>query len=162
MSQPAVPVSFLFVRPAHFLALGLGAGLSPVAPGTFGTLVAWPIAWGLHATGSDAAYLAVTAVLFALGIGAADVTARDLGVADHGAIVIDEVVAFLCVLFFVDRAPLWQLAAFVVFRVFDIVKPPPIRTVDLHMKGGFGVMFDDLLAAGYTLLVLALAQRVLA
>ena len=70
MSQPAVPLSFLFVRPAHFLALGLGAGLSPVAPGTFGTLVAWPIAWGLHATGSDAAYLAVTAVLFALGIGA--------------------------------------------------------------------------------------------
>lgn len=159
MSQPAPSLSFLFARPAHWLALGLGAGLSPVAPGTFGTLVAWPIAWGLHATGSDALYVAATAVLFVLGIGAADATARDLGVADHGAIVIDEVVAFLCVLFFVDRAPLWQLLAFVLFRAFDIVKPPPIRTVDARMKGGLGVMLDDLLAAGYTLLVIALVQR---
>jgi phosphatidylglycerophosphatase A len=161
MRSPAIPVSFLLARPAHVVALGFGAGLAPVAPGTFGTLVALPIAWLLQASGSDAVYLAVTALLFVAGVFAADVTARDLGVADHGAIVIDEIVAFLVVLFFTPRTWLAQAGAFALFRLFDIVKPPPIREVDARMKGGFGVMLDDLLAAAYALLVLAIVARVL-
>jgi phosphatidylglycerophosphatase A len=161
MRSPAIPVSFLLARPAHVVALGFGAGLAPAAPGTFGTLVALPIAWLLQASGSDAVYLAVTALLFVAGVFAADVTARDLGVADHGAIVIDEIVAFLVVLFFTPRTWLAQAGAFALFRLFDIVKPPPIREVDARMKGGFGVMLDDLLAAAYALLVLAIVARVL-
>jgi phosphatidylglycerophosphatase A len=161
MPHTAVSPSFLFARPAHFVALGFGAGLAPVAAGTFGTLVAWPIAWALREAGSDGVYLAVTALVFAVGVWAADVTARDLGVADHGAIVVDEIAAFLFVLFFVEPTWIAELAAFVLFRLFDIVKPPPIREVDARVKGGFGVMADDVLAAGYTLLVLAIARRVI-
>jgi phosphatidylglycerophosphatase A len=84
-----------------------------------------------------------------------------LGVADHGAMVWDEIVAFAVVLVFTPSGWEWQLGAFLLFRFFDIVKPPPIRYFDRRLKNGFGVMFDDLLAAGYTLLVLAVAQRLL-
>ena len=94
-----------------------------------------------------------------IGVWACGVTGRDLGVADHGSMVWDEVVAFLLVLAIVPRELAWQAAAFVVFRAFDIAKPPPIRQLERRYGGGFGVMFDDLLAAGYTLLVLAAAQR---
>lgn len=151
--------SFLCAHPAHFIALGFGAGLSPVAPGTFGTLVALPVAWALHALGSDALFVAVIVALLVIGAWASQVTGRHMGVADHGAIVIDEVAAFLLVLFFVGDNPLRQAFAFLLFRVFDIVKPPPIGYVDGAVKNGVGVMLDDLLAAGYTLLLLAIAQR---
>ncbi len=151
---------FLREHPAHFIALGFGAGLARVAPGTFGTLVAVPLAWGLHRVGGDAVWLAAILGLLALGAWAAQVTGRDLGTADHGSIVIDEVAAFLLVLFFVGADPLRQALAFALFRVFDIVKPPPIRQLDAAMKNGVGVMADDLLAAGYTLLTFALAQRI--
>jgi len=95
---------------------------------------------------------------FALGIWACARTGESLGVADPGAIVWDEVVAFMLVLFFTPAGYLWQGAAFLLFRFFDIVKPPPIRYFDRRLKSGFGVMFDDLLAAFYTLLVLALIK----
>jgi len=152
---------FLLHHPAHFIALGFGAGLSPWAPGTFGTLVAIPIALVLRAHGGDIAYLAACAGLFAVGVWASAVTGRALGVPDHGAIVIDEVVAFLLVLFFTGVGGLRIVFAFVLFRFFDIVKPPPIRQLDAAMKNGLGVMLDDLLAASYALLVFAIGQRVL-
>jgi len=152
---------FLLRHPAHFVALGFGLGLVPAAPGTFGTLLAIPIAAALRGRVSDAVFAAVVVALFALGVWAADVTGRDLGVPDHGAIVWDEVVAFLAVLFFVGADALSVGAAFVVFRFFDIVKPPPIRQLDRALKNGFGVMADDLVAAGYTLVVLALLHRLL-
>ena len=154
-------LAFLLRHPAHFVALGFGAGLAPVAPGTFGTLVAWPIAWMLDAYAGTAGWLATIVGLAVAGAYAAGVTARDLGVADHGSIVIDEIAAFLLVLFFAGADPLRQVLGFVLFRVFDVVKPPPIRQVDQTMKGGTGVMADDFLAAGYALLALALAQRLL-
>jgi phosphatidylglycerophosphatase A len=154
--------AFLVHHPAHFIALGFGAGLSPHAPGTFGTLVAIPIAALLWAYAGDAAFIAAVGLLFALGVWAAAVTGRDLGVPDHGAIVWDEVVAFLLVLYFVGDDPLRIAFAFALFRFFDIVKPPPIRQLDAALKNGFGVMADDILAAGYTLLVLAVWQRVTA
>ncbi len=158
-AQPSV--GFLFRHPAHFIALGFGSGLAPFAPGTFGTLVAIPIAALLRAYGDDVAFSIVTAVLLVVGTWAADVTGRNLGVADHGSIVIDEIVAFLIVLYFVGGDPLQQAFAFLLFRIFDIAKPPPIRQIDAALKNGFGAMADDLLAAAYTLFVFAVVVRVI-
>lgn len=160
MKAPPPTLRFLFQHPAHFIALGFGAGLSPVAPGTAGTLVAIPLAMLLRANVPDAAFIAVIVVSAVIGVWAAAVTGRDLGVPDHGAIVWDEVVAFLLVLYFVGDEALRVAFAFLLFRVFDIVKPPPIRNVDAAMKNGLGVMLDDAIAAGYTLIVFALWQRV--
>jgi len=155
----APSLAFLVEHPAHFVALGFGAGLAPKMPGTVGTLVALPIAWALRAYGGDGAWLVAITALTLLGIWAAQVTGRHLGAADHGCIVIDEIAAFLLVLFFAGPGPLRQVVAFVLFRFFDIVKPPPIRQLDRAMKSAVGVMADDFLAAGYTLLVLALLLR---
>ena len=150
---------FAFAHPAHAIAFGFGAGLAPFAPGTAGTLAAIPLWWALSAGYEPATLLPVIALLFALGVWACDVTGRHLGVADHGAMVWDEIVAFLLVLAIAPADPAWQVAAFLLFRLFDIVKPAPIRGIERRVKGGFGVMLDDLLAAGYTLLVLAVFKR---
>jgi phosphatidylglycerophosphatase A len=161
--SPVTAPSFAFLcrHPAHCIALGFGAGLAPAAPGTFGTLLAIPIAAVLRAYLPDAAFVAAIFAFALIGVWAAQVTGRDLGVPDHGAIVWDEVVAFLLVLYFVGDRTVAIAVAFVVFRFFDIVKPPPIRELDRRLKNGFGVMADDLLAAGYTLLVLAVGQRLI-
>jgi len=153
---------FLVRHPAHFIALGFGSGLSPIAPGTFGTLVAVPLAAILRAYGSDAWFVGVILLLLAVGAWASEVTGRHLGVADHGGIVIDEVAAFLLVLFFVGGEPLRQLIAFLLFRAFDIWKPPPIRQLDAAWKSGAGVMADDVIAAVYTLLVFMIGVRLFA
>jgi phosphatidylglycerophosphatase A len=152
---------FAFSHPAHAIAIGFGAGLTPLAPGTAGTLAAWPVGWWLTGVLAPAVLAGATAGLFVLGIWACAVTGRDLGVADHGAMVWDEMVAFVLVLAIVPRELAWQAAAFVLFRAFDIAKPPPIRWFESRARGGFGVMFDDVLAAGYTLLVLAVVKRLL-
>jgi len=160
MTRAKIPtLRFLFAHPAHFLALGFGAGLAPVAPGTFGTLVALPLAALLRAYAPDLGYLVAVVIAFAFGVWAAGRTGRDLGVGDHGAIVWDEVVAFLLVLYFVGADPIREAFAFLLFRFFDIVKPPPANFIDRHWHGGFGVMADDIVAAFYALLVLALWQR---
>jgi phosphatidylglycerophosphatase A len=148
----------VFSHPAHAVAFGFGTGLVPWAPGTFGTLLGWGLAWLLGAL-QPAPLVAAAGVLFLVGLWACGVAGRNLGVSDPGAIVWDEVVAFFLVLAIVPRELLWQVAAFVAFRVFDIVKPPPIRAFERRFRGGFGVMFDDLLAAGYTLLLLAAIKR---
>jgi phosphatidylglycerophosphatase A len=150
---------FLVSHPAHFIALGFGAGLSPIAPGTVGTLVALPMAYALQRYGNDAGFLVAIAAALVIGTWAADRTGRDLGIADHGAIVCDEIAAFLLVLFFVGAEPLRQAFAFLLFRAFDVLKPPPARFIDREWHHGVGVMADDLIAAFYALLVLALWQR---
>lgn len=147
---------FLFSHPAHFIACGLGSGLSPFAPGTAGTLAAWLMFPLLRPHFSEAGFLIFLAVAFIVGIFAAGRTGRDLGVADHGSIVWDEIVPFWLVLFMTPAGFLWQLAAFFWFRFFDVIKPQPARWIDGHVKNGFGVMLDDVVAAFYTLLVLAL------
>jgi len=152
---------FLFAHPAHFVALGFGSGLAPKGPGTAGTLAAWLLYPLLRARLNDTVFLLFLATAFVFGVIAADRTGRALGVSDHGAIVWDEMVPFWLVLFFTPATLAWQLAAFVLFRVFDIVKPPPIGWADRRVKGGFGVMLDDVIAAGYTLLILAIALRIL-
>ena len=150
---------FLVSHPAHFIALGFGSGLAPRAPGTFGTLVAIPIAMLLWSMRSDVVYGLATLALFGIGTWASQRTGTRLGHGDHGAIVIDETVAFLAMLFFVGPRPAAVAYAFVLFRLFDIAKPPPIRWLDANIKGGFGVMADDLAAAAIALLVQAVTVR---
>ena len=151
---------FVLTHPAHLVAFGGGVGLIPVAPGTFGTLLAFPIYWALEPWVGSLYLFAVVGALFLLGVWACGLAGRALGVADHGGMVWDEVVAFLLVLCFTPQWGYWQAGAFLLFRFFDIVKPPPIRHYDRTMKNGLGVMFDDLIAALYTLIVLAVAVRV--
>jgi phosphatidylglycerophosphatase A len=158
-SRAAPAFGFAFSHPAHFVALGFGAGLARHAPGTFGTLLAFPLWWLIGPAYSPPIQAAIVALLFVVGIWACEVTGRDLGIADHGAMCWDETVAFLLVLMIAPGGWRWQLAAFLVFRAVDIVKPPPIHELEARFKGGFGVMLDDLLAAGYTLLALAVAKR---
>ena len=152
--------AFAFSHPAHAVAFGFGAGLAPFAPGTAGTLAAWALGGWALAYLLPQALLAAAGALFLIGIWACEVTGRHLGMADHGAMVWDEIVAFLFVLALVPRELAWQAAAFVAFRFFDIAKPPPIRHFERRYGGGFGVMFDDLVAAGYTLLLLSIVKRV--
>jgi phosphatidylglycerophosphatase A len=144
---------------ARVIASGFGVGLVPRAPGTCGTLAAWPIGWFLGAL-HPAVLFPFLALLFALGVWACEVTGRQLGVADHSSMVWDEVVAFLLVLAIVPRELDWQAAAFLLFRAFDIAKPPPIDWLERRYHGGFGAMIDDIAAAGYTLLILALLKRI--
>lgn len=151
---------FLFRHPAHLVAFGCGAGLAPGAPGSLGTLLAFPLHWLLRPLGA-VEFLVTFAALFALGVWACGVTGRALGAHDHPGMVWDETVAFLLVLFFAPATLAWQAAAFALFRLFDIAKPPPIRDWERAFRGGFGVMFDDLVAAFYALLVLAIAARLL-
>ena len=148
-------------HPARFIAFGLGSGLIRPAPGTWGTLAAWPI-WYLLMLARPSSWLIAVLLVLALILGswACHRTGRDLGVADHGGMVWDEMVAFWLVLWLTPATLPAQAVAFGVFRLFDIVKPVPIRQLDARFKNGFGVMLDDLLAAGYTLLVLALLVRV--
>jgi phosphatidylglycerophosphatase A len=146
---------FVVSHPAHFIAFGFGVGLSPVAPGTFGTLLALPMYAWLAPRLDNQAFLLLLAGMFLVGAWACEISGRRLGVHDHGGMVWDEVTAFMAVLFFTPAALPWQASAFLLFRLFDIVKPMPIRYIDRNIRNGLGVMFDDMLAAFYTLLCLA-------
>ena len=151
MNKPNL--KFLLSHPAHFFAMGFGSGLAPKAPGTFGTLLGLPLFW-LIADFSLTAQLSIISVLFLIGIYFCDKTGQDLGVADHGSMVWDEIVAMMLVLAFTPPSWLSWLVAFLLFRLFDIWKPFPIRQLDAKLKNGFGVMLDDLLAAIYAILSL--------
>lgn len=154
---------FLRAHPAHWLALGFGSGLPRFAPGTWGTLAAWAIFALLDPWFTDLVWLGVILLGLYVGAWAAQRTGRALGRADSGHIVIDEMVAFWIVLVMlpdaVELKGLQHTIAFALFRFFDIVKPPPIRFFDARIDNGIGVMFDDLLAAFYTLLLFALWYR---
>jgi len=149
-------------HPAHQLSFGFGSGLLRPAPGTWGTLFGWLVYAVLDPWLSRTTWVAVIAVTFLLGAAAAERTGKALGRPDHGSIVIDEIVAFWIVLWMLPGGALTQAAAFVGFRFFDIVKPPPISAVDRRFKNGVGVMLDDLIAAFYTLLVAAVLVRLFA
>ncbi|NCN23133.1 MAG: phosphatidylglycerophosphatase A [Gallionellales bacterium CG_4_10_14_3_um_filter_54_96] len=152
---------FLRSHPAHLLSFGFGSGLARHAPGTFGTLVAFPMYWFIAPRLSDAMFILVLIWAFAIGVWVCGITGKALGEEDYGGIVWDEIVAMLLVLFFTPSGWYWSLLAFVLFRFFDILKPPPIRYFDSNWHGGLGVMFDDLLAAGYALLCMAAIRSVL-
>jgi len=165
-----VPTSrFMFSHPAHMVALGLGSGLSPFTPGTVATLWAWVafLVWrSVNPAASVVQEAAILALTLVASVWASERTARAMGVADPSAVVIDEIIAFWLVLWLVCPAGRpdnigMQFAAFVIFRFFDAVKPPPVRWADSAFKGdgwrgAFGIVFDDLVAAFCTLIVLAL------
>ena len=155
---------FLLAHPAHFIALGFGSGLSPIAPGTAGTLWAWLAFLAIQPmmTTAQMGWLILGASL--VGWWACTVTAKNMAVLDPGSIVWDEVVAFWLVLWLIMPTGFTgQLIAFVLFRFFDAVKPGPVAWADQMFKGfgprgGFGILFDDFVAAFCTLLVIALWQ----
>jgi len=160
MSQPTLKL--MLSHPAHIISLGLGSGLSRYAPGTVGSFVAWGLFVLFRAWLTDWAMGVLLLLSLAMGSWCIARTGRALGEVDHGAIVWDEFVAVWLVLWLCPVGVYWQTAAVLLFRFFDILKPWPIRQADARFKNGFGVMFDDLLAAGYTLLCLAALTRVLA
>lgn len=154
-------VTFMLSHPVHCISLGFGSGLSPIMPGTMGTLFGWlsfyvlTMRWPEFFTPS--VWAAIIVMGFVVGIWLCDKTGHALGVPDHGAIVWDEIIAIWLVMLFVNPASFGaQLVAFLIFRAFDMIKPPPIRQFERRFKNGFGVMGDDLIAAFFTLLVLAL------
>jgi len=131
--------------PVHFLALGFGSGLAPVAPGTFGSLVGLLFAWAIAPFGF-AWLLAATLAAVLAGVWICGESARRLGVHDHPAIVWDEVAGMMITMLAVPDAWWGAPLAFVLFRLFDIAKPWPIREVDHGLGGGAGIMLDDVLA----------------
>jgi phosphatidylglycerophosphatase A len=161
---------FMLSHPAHFIALGFGSGLSPVAPGTAGTLWAWLAFLALQPWMNDAGWAVLIALSLPLGWWASTVTASNLRVLDPSSVVWDEIAAFWLVLWLVTPAGLWgQLLAFALFRFFDALKPGPVGWADALFhdvntasdpaawrKAGFGIMLDDLVAAACTLLVIAI------
>jgi phosphatidylglycerophosphatase A len=146
-----------FTTLSGFFALGFGSGLAPRAPGTMGSLVALPLAIPLLWL-TPAIQGTVLLLAFLFGIYCCEKTSQRMAVQDPGAIVWDEIVAMWLVLAFVPAQWAWWLAAFVLFRVFDIAKPWPIRWLDQHVKGGLGIMLDDVLAAIYAIALLLATQ----
>ena len=170
-ASPRQPTArFLLAHPAHFMALGFGSGLSPIAPGTAGTLWAWLSFLVLQRWLTPGEIGGLIAVSIPLGWWVCSITARNLRVLDPGCIVWDEIAAFWAVLWLVMPAGLLgQAIAFMLFRYFDAAKPGPVGWADRLSHGvdpatsrnawtiaGFGIMFDDLVAAGCTLLAIAL------
>ena len=162
--SPRPPVRLIMSTPIHALAFGLGTGCSPRAPGTVGTVLGVPLFLAL-AWLPLPLYLAVSLILFVFGCWLCGESSRLLGVHDSPGIVFDEVVGYLIAaapllptLSLTDR-PLWQglLLAFLLFRIFDVVKPWPIRWLDRQVHGGFGIMVDDLLAGVFAAAVLVAA-----
>jgi len=155
---PPLPAGFLWRHPAHLLAFGFGAGAIRVAPGTWGTLVALPLCWLLPSvpTGAFALFIVVA---FAVGVWLCDVTGRHLGVGDHPGMVWDEMVGYWIAIAALPPRWEWWLAAFVLFRIFDIWKPWPIGELDRRLHGGLGVMVDDAVAGLLTGAILFVASH---
>lgn len=151
----------VFRNPVHFLAFGLGSGAAPVAPGTFGTLAAVPL-YLLLAQLSLPLYLLALVLAFGLGIWLCERTSRDLGVHDHGGIVWDEFVGFWLTMTVAPPGWQWLLAGFLLFRLFDILKPFPIGYFDRQVHGGLGIMLDDAIAGSFAWFVLQAAYIALA
>lgn len=154
-------------NPIHLLAFGLGSGLAPKAPGTFGTLAALPIWWFGFAHLSTELYALILVITFILGVTLCEITSRDMGVHDHGGIVFDEWVGVWLTLLWLPHGNglwpdlAWLAAGFIAFRFFDIIKPWPIRWLDKKVGGGFGIMIDDILAGVFALVILQIAVYLL-
>ncbi|MGB0732622.1 MAG: phosphatidylglycerophosphatase A [Pontibacterium sp.] len=154
----AVPKS-IWRNPIHFLAFGLGSGASPVAPGTVGTMAAiLPYLWFQY--WSLSAYVAMLVITTLVGIYLCDKTSKDIGVHDHGGIVWDEFVGFWITMLFAPQGWGWILIGFIWFRIFDILKPWPIRWADKKVHGGFGIMLDDIIAGAFACIALQISYAI--
>ncbi len=159
-------LTFMLSHPWHIISLGFGSGLSPLVPGTAGTVFGvisfhlltryfsnlfTPIAWYIICT-----------IGFLIGIKACQFTGDVLNDPDNGHMVWDEIIAMWFILAFVmPESFIQEFIAFILFRIFDMVKPPPIRWFDRHIHGGFGVMLDDIIAAVFAILFFALYERMI-
>ncbi|USQ14730.1 phosphatidylglycerophosphatase A [Legionella lytica] len=132
--------------PVYFIAFGFGSGLMPKAPGTWGTVAAVPV-YLLLMHCNPIVYLILTALAFILGVWVSDKVSNELGVHDYKGIVWDEVVGYLLTMFMAPQGFKWMLCGFILFRIFDIWKPQPIGYIDEKVKGGMGIMLDDVIAA---------------
>lgn len=148
-----VTAGTVFSSPVHFLAFGFGSGLSPFAPGTAGTLAAIPL-YLLFSPLPLLAYLLVVLAISLAGIWICGESSRRLGVHDYGGIVWDEFAGFLLTMTAAPAGWVWIVAGFFLFRLFDVWKPWPVRVADRDMKGGLGIMLDDILAGVYSWLAL--------
>ena len=146
MMSQANLVNRVWQDPVYFIAFGFGSGLMPVAPGTWGTLAAVPLYMLLMNT-HWTVYLGLTLLALLLGVWASDKVTNDLGVNDYKGIVWDEVVGYLLTMFMAPKGLIWIALGFVLFRIFDIWKPQPIRYIDKKVHGGLGIMLDDVIAA---------------
>lgn len=155
MRRNHVPPRF-WAKPHQFLAFGLGSGAAPYAPGTFGTLAAIPFYLLLALYTSLWMYAFIVFVLFFFGVWLCDRTERDLGTHDHSGIVWDEFIGYFVTMFMVPLHWWWVVAGFLLFRLFDIWKPFPVRQFERRFAGGFGVMIDDVIAGLYANLALQL------
>lgn len=153
MNTAKKQVNFNLTDPIHFLALGFGSGLAPKAPGTFGTLAAIPV-FLLLSLLSPWLYLLTVLLMSIAGIYICGKAATDIGVHDHGAIVWDEFIGFFITMFMVPLSFMSIVVGFLLFRVFDIFKPWPISWADKKLHGGFGIMFDDVLAGLLSLAIM--------
>jgi len=149
-------------NPLHFLSLGFGSGLIKPAPGTWGTLAALPVWWFCLAELGWQWFLLVILISFVFGVFLCGYTANALGTHDHGSIVWDEFVGVWIALAFLPKTWLILLLGFLLFRLFDIIKPYPIKLLDKHVHGGFGIMIDDVLAGVFAWCSLKLLMVVLA
>ena len=143
--------------PVVFVALGFGSGLSPKAPGTAGTLATVPLVYFLQQQ-TWLVYVVVTLFVLATGSWVCGYAAKKLQVHDHSGIVYDEVAGFLITMFMVPAGWQWMLLGFVLFRFFDAAKPWPISWIDKNVHGGFGIMFDDVVAGAVSLSCLLTIQ----
>jgi phosphatidylglycerophosphatase A len=149
---PPIPES-VWKNPWHFIAFGFGSGAIPVAPGTFGTLMAIPFYLYLS-TFSHTFYLIFTIAIFFFSVWLCEKVSADIHIHDHQGMCIDEFVGFLVTMYGAPYGWGWILIGFILFRFFDIAKPWPIRQIDTHVKSGFGMILDDVMAGVYSLIII--------
>jgi len=152
------PVKLIFTNPIHFISFGFGSGLLPKAPGTYGTIAAIPFVLLMQYT-PWYVYLLILIGVFAASIFMCDITAKALGVEDHPGIVLDEIVGLMVTMFLIPTGFYWLLAGFILFRIFDIWKPWPIKIIEKTFMGGLGIVMDDVVAGIYAWLVLQVFIR---
>ncbi len=150
-AQP-VPRS-MWEKPSHFIAFGFGSGAVPFAPGTFGTLMAIPFYFTMQSL-SHSLYLLLTIIITLASMWLCHRVAKEINVHDHSGMCLDEIVGYLVTMYAAPHGLAWIIAGFLLFRLFDIWKPWPIRYIDEHASGGIGIILDDVLAGIYSLIIL--------
>ena len=158
-TKTQVPAKML-LNPFHLLSLGFGSGLAPKMPGTMGTVVG-VLLFILLPELNWLFYLGITVLAFIVGVFLCEYTAKALNVHDHPGIVWDEIVGYFITMFMVPKTWLWILAGFILFRLFDILKPWPISIADKKVSGGFGIMLDDVIAAIFALIIIQITLYLL-
>jgi phosphatidylglycerophosphatase A len=149
---PPIPDS-VWRNPLHFIAFGFGSGTIPVAPGTFGTLVGIPF-YLMMQNLSPLLYFIIMLLIIGASIWICAKATRDIGIEDHQGMCLDEIVGFIVTMFYAPHGWQWICIGFLLFRLFDIWKPWPIRFIDARLSGGLGIILDDVLAGIYSCVIL--------